>query len=254
MADFDHAAVAAVPGEGLSRAAAAHRLQVVVRREQRVARQQVLDVGNQQLLVLLFVVQAQRDQGQQPGVVCVAGQQALHALVHIGAVGQHLGQRGAREQAALRARVLGAHAVVVRIEQHAKRRVERCKRQFVRLQHKGLEEPGGVRQVPFGGAGVGHGLGAGVFRRQRGRQRHRALAHGGIVGRLRGRVGRRRQRVHHPASVPQRGGIRRGESRAVQWWRRKPRVIKAAHAPPQTSRAGRSRPGRVRSRRAPAGR
>jgi gamma-glutamyl hercynylcysteine S-oxide synthase len=68
--------------------------------------------------VLLLVLQAEFDQRsavahRQPGPA------ARHALVDGAPVGQHLGQPGPRDQAALRPRVLLADAVVVAVEQHA---------------------------------------------------------------------------------------------------------------------------------------
>jgi len=143
-----------------------HRLRRVVGRMHRIARQQVLDVGQQQLLVLLLVLQAQLHQRAQRRVVGQRGQQAQHACIHIRPIGQHLGQRRAREQPALWPRVAGAHTVVVGVEQHPKRWMKRRKAALVRLQHKGFKKPGGVGQMPFGRARVGHGLGAAVFGRQ----------------------------------------------------------------------------------------
>ena len=48
-------------------------------------------------------------------------------------------------------------------------------------QQQSLEEPGGMRQVPLGGAGVGHGLRLAVGFAQRRGQRQRACAHFGIT-------------------------------------------------------------------------
>lgn len=68
----------------------------------------MLDVGHQQLLVLLLVLQAQLYQCAQCRILPRRGQKVQHARIHIGPVRQHLGQRGARDQTALRPRVAGA--------------------------------------------------------------------------------------------------------------------------------------------------
>ena len=162
-----------------------------VRRIQRALRQQVLDVGEDQFLVLLLVLQAEFEQRRQFLVVGVLGQQARDAAVDVGAVGAHFGHRRARQQPALGARMAVADAVVVGVEQDPERRMERLELRFQPFEDEGLEEPGGVRQVPLDRAGVGHRLGAAVFVRQRLGQHQRALAHafimaapGELVGRL----------------------------------------------------------------------
>ena len=89
--------------------------------------------------------------------------------------------------------MLLAHGLVVAVEQHPEGRVKRLKTGLEALQHKGLEEPGHVRQVPLGGAGVGHGLHLAVsFGKRRG-QRLGLGAHLHITLRhlLAGRVGGR---------------------------------------------------------------
>ena len=55
--------------------------------------------------------------------------------------------------------------------------VEGPQARHMRRQHHGLEEPAGVGQVPFGGAGIGHGLDALVFGGERVRQRQAMGAH-----------------------------------------------------------------------------
>ena len=182
MADFDEPSVERMPRQSCSHGRWHHIASRRIDREQRVARQQVLYVGEHQLLVLLLVLQAQLDQGTQRGIVRHVRQQARHAGIHIGPVGQHFMERGARKQPPLRARVLGPHTVVVRVEKHPERGRKRRKPGLVRFEHEGFKKPGGVGQVPFGGAGVRHGLRAAVLGRQGRRQCHRATAHGGVAG------------------------------------------------------------------------
>jgi hypothetical protein len=153
----------------------------LVDRLQRVDREQVFQIGEHQLLVLLFVLQAQFDQRQ--GLVAAgAGDQLGHARVHLGAPPMHAGQVGPGHQAALGARKGLAHAVV----EAAKGRVKRRKAGLEALQHKGLEKPGGVRQVPFHRAGIWHGLGLAVLGRQGGGDRLAALADAQVAGGERG--------------------------------------------------------------------
>jgi hypothetical protein len=152
----------------------------VVDRVQRVHRQQVFDVGEQQLLVLLLVLQAELHQLTQLGVVR-ARQQGGDARVHVRAVGLDFGQARPRDQAALRARVLLAHALVVAVEQHPKAGVEGLEAGLKTFQHEGLEEPRHVGQVPFGGAGIRHGLHLAVGLAQGLGQRERLGAHAGVA-------------------------------------------------------------------------
>ena len=90
----------------------------------RIERQRVLDVGQEQLLVLLLVLQAEADESLDLGVAGARCQQRLHSLVDVGAVAQHVGQRRPRDQAALGTRMLRADALVVAVEEHAKGRIE----------------------------------------------------------------------------------------------------------------------------------
>ena len=155
----------------------------------------MLDVGHQQLLVLLLVLQAQLYQCAQCRILPRRGQKVQHARIHIGPVRQHLGQRGARDQTALRPRVAGADTVVIRVEQDPEGGRKRRKTRLVRLQHKGFKKPGGVGQMPFGRAGVGHGLGGAVFGRQGLHQPGGVAAHFGVAG---------NQRIHGQAALQQR--------------------------------------------------
>ena len=127
------------------------------RRPQRVLREQVQQVGQDQLLVLLLVVQAQLDQ-RADVVGHAAAQQVGHRVVDVRAVRQHLGQRRPRQQAAARPLMARADGVVVRVEQEAEALVEAAVAAAVRGQDELLEEPGGVREVPLAGAGELRGL------------------------------------------------------------------------------------------------
>jgi len=131
-------------------------------------------VGEDQFLVLLLVVQAERDQGLHgpPARFIAVADEVLHGRIHMRAIGMDLGQGRPGQQPALRPRMARAQGFVVGVEKIKKKFVERLIVRGVGLQNQGLEKQAGMRQVPFGGAGIGHGLDALVLGRQRRRQRH----------------------------------------------------------------------------------
>ena len=106
---------------------------------------------------------------------------AEHALVDLGAVALHLGQRRPRHQAALRPRILLADALVVAVEEHPEAGVEGPEAGLEALEQEGLEEPGDVREMPLGRARVGHRLHLAVLGRQRRDECQRTLAHGSVA-------------------------------------------------------------------------
>jgi hypothetical protein len=184
VADRGQAAIKAQPGQRRRRRGQ-RRGRVQIRRQQGALRQQVLDVGEHQFLMLLLVLQPQRDQRLELAALArieLAGQQARHARVDVGPVGAHLRHRRPRQQAALGARMLFADAVVIGVEQHPERRMERLEAGLHALQDKGLEEPRGVRQVPFDRTGVGHRLRAAILVGQRLGQQQRMAADVAITG------------------------------------------------------------------------
>ena len=125
----------------------------------------MLDVHEQQFLVLLLMVQAEfdgREQGRRGPVDDIE-----HAGIHGVTVVVHLVQRGTCDQAAPWPRVLPPDAVVIAVVEFTEGRVMRTKAGFGRFEHEGLEEPGDVREVPFGGARIGHRLHTSVFGRER---------------------------------------------------------------------------------------
>src|SRR5262245_35707342 len=87
-----------------------------------------------------------------------AREDAHHRGVYVSAILPDRLERWPRQEAPRRARYPLAHGLVVRVEEESETLVERPVTSIGRGEHEGLEEPGGVRQVPFGGAGVGHGL------------------------------------------------------------------------------------------------
>ena len=156
VADHDDAAGMLVPlgcGAVLMRRSRRRR-RLPHRRSERVLEQRVLDVGQQQLLMLLLVRDAELDQPGAGGI----GQQPRHRRVDVRAPRHDLGQSRARQHAASRAQDALALGLVIGIEQERPLLVvEPVTRQPVAQQER-LEEPGGVREVPFGRRGVGHRL------------------------------------------------------------------------------------------------
>jgi hypothetical protein len=168
-------------GEGQRRRAggrgARRRARAVAGRE-RLLRQRVQRVGEDQLLVLLLVGQPQRQrrcQRRDLGVV-EPRQQRHHLAVDRAAVGRDLVAARPRQQPALRPRVPRPDRLVVRVPQEPGARIDR--RDAARLQHERLEEPRRVRAVPLGRAARRHRLQLLIFWRQRRRQRLGARAHG----------------------------------------------------------------------------
>lgn len=176
MADLLHAAVERYP-VWLGRGRRHRRRAFEVCRLERIAREQVLEVGDDQLLVLLLVMQTQLD-ALGKGVRQRPLQQRAHRRVDVPAIGADLVAPRARQHAALGPRMSRADRVVVRIDQHAERGVKGPVVRRVRLQHEGLEEPRRVREVPLHGARVGHRLDRAVLRRKRRGKRGRDRAHG----------------------------------------------------------------------------
>ncbi len=93
-------------------------------RTQRVDREHVLDVGHEQFLVLLLVVQSDLD---QPGDFArhIALQQLRHVGVDVGAVGHHIGDGRTAEVPAPIAAVALTGLDVVAVEQVRVLRMER---------------------------------------------------------------------------------------------------------------------------------
>ena len=151
-------------GRELGETAARSRLRLVPIRiiggRDRILREGVQNVGEDQFLMLLLVVQADLQDAQHLGEVRLVGtcQQTLHRLVDMVPIGGHLGAVRPGQKAAQRARMTGTGRHVVGIEQVAEGGVEDVIAGKLRHQQKLLEEPSRVRPVPLGGTGIGHRL------------------------------------------------------------------------------------------------
>ena len=133
---------------------------VAINRAEWVAAERVLQVGQEQLLVLLLVVQAEHDQRPENALQAAVGtvEQRAHPRVDRLAIPVDLGDRRASEQPAFAPRDPLADRVVVGIEQETIFRWGDPVAGRGRLDDERLEEPARVCQVPLGGAGVGHRL------------------------------------------------------------------------------------------------
>ena len=158
------AAVVGVPTQRLGRRAG-QRPALGVGRALRVERQGMLNVGQQQFLMLLFMLEPQLDELPQLCAICVGdvGNDVQHSHIHLRPVGKYILQRRTADQTAFGARILISDAVVIAVEQDAKTAVERLKAGLEPLQNEGFKKPGQVRQMPFGRTGVRHGLELAVF-------------------------------------------------------------------------------------------
>ena len=119
--------------------------------------------------MLLLVVDAELDQlGNCPIAFDDARlEDCIDRGIDMPTVSQDVFERRARQQPALGSRLPGAGRFVVGIKAIGEPLIQRAKSCKMRLQHERLEEPGGMRQVPLGGAGVLHRLDDLIFRAQR---------------------------------------------------------------------------------------
>ena len=139
-------------------------------RMERVLRENVLDVGDEQFLVLLLVMQADREdrldfaraarrpRSSSNSWMC-ASIDVPEAICFC--------DRRPRDQPAEIAPVHVARGIVVGVEKIGVLRNLRCDTRHPDLQNEGLEEPAGVREMPFRRADVRHRLHDVIFRLER---------------------------------------------------------------------------------------
>jgi hypothetical protein len=139
---------------------------------ERVEREHVLDVHQQQLLVLLLVVEAQLDGVGElvERAVVEAGHQVTHPGVDVAAVEAHVVGPGPADHAPLGSGVARPDGLVVAVEEEPVVVLERREPLLVVGQDEGLEEPGDMGAVPLGRRHVGHRLDRLVLGRERRRE------------------------------------------------------------------------------------
>jgi hypothetical protein len=139
---------------------------------QRIQREEVLQVGQHQLLVLLLVVEPELERGRR-----LAVEQARDSAVDVRAVLEDFPEVGSRHLPAHRPGHALADRVVVGIEEEIEARVEAPVAGVRAGEDERLEEPAGVREVPPDRARVRHRLGRAVLGRERFRDALRRAPH-----------------------------------------------------------------------------
>jgi hypothetical protein len=133
---------------------------------ERIGPECVLDIGDEEFLVLLLMVEPE-DNALAGCGRNISGGEILQRSVHVMAVGEDLVGGGAREGGAqLLLRLLG-NGVVVAIEKPDEILMKRLIGANEFAQDEGFKEPGGVREVPLCGTCVWAGLHHHVFWRKR---------------------------------------------------------------------------------------
>jgi hypothetical protein len=118
-------------------------------RTERILEEQMLQIGQQQFLMLLFMIETQFKQ------VWAALDDERHScddrIVDVLPVRQHLGERRSSEHPALATSMKGAFRLVIAVEQEGPPLVERPVPLNVIAKNERLEEPACMSKVPFGG-------------------------------------------------------------------------------------------------------
>ncbi len=146
---------------------------------ERILEEKMLEIGEQQLLMLLFMIEPEREQvgaalrDQWHGV--------QHGLVDAAAIVDHVGEAGPRQQAALGPRMARAFRFIIAVEQERPALVVQLVAGNMVAQDERLEKPGEMRKMPFGGGRVRHRLRRRVAVGERRGQIEAERAHGEIV-------------------------------------------------------------------------
>ena len=130
---------------------------ILVSRMQRVLREQMQDVGQQQFLMLLFMIAAELDQRCDCGRKIVLHKRRHRTVDMVAIRGDRL-ERRAGDHAASRTRLTRANALVIGIEQEIELAIERAITGQSLFENHSLEKPCRMREMPFRRACVGHRL------------------------------------------------------------------------------------------------
>ncbi len=138
----------------------------------------MFEVGQDEFLVLLFMLQAKFDGRQEKLHPPVArGQDRLHAFINRATIIVNFRHAGTRQQAPFGTRILNPNLIIVGIEQVGEIVVPRGIAGASLRQDEGLEKPSGMGQVPAGRAGIRHGLDDVILNCQRRTKRFGLLAY-----------------------------------------------------------------------------
>ncbi len=124
------------------------------------------NIGEQQFLVLLLVIEPDLDDRNEFGEIGRGFDQLRHRAIDMRAISGDLGRARPRHQAALRPRGARAGRDVIRVVQIGEALIERAIIFDIGLEQKLLEKPGDVGAMPLGRARIGHRLDDLIFRRQ----------------------------------------------------------------------------------------
>ncbi|MDO9369233.1 MAG: hypothetical protein Q7T68_11750 [Sphingopyxis sp.] len=130
------------------------------RRAKRILREEMLQIGEQQFLMLLLVVDAEFDERLRRRRQ--VGQRSLNRGVNVRTPDTDFVERRPGQQAALRPRMARTFGFVIAVEEKRVTLVVKTVAGHMIAQHEGFEEPRRMREVPFGGRRVGHRLRAGI--------------------------------------------------------------------------------------------
>ena len=158
VSDLHHAAVEfAICRRGAVRLADCDGARVLVGRTQRVLREQVQNVSEQQFLMLLLVIAAEFDQLGDRGAKIILHERR-HRAVDVVTIGDDRLEGRACDHASSRTRLTGADALVIGVEEEIELRIERAVAGKIRFENHPLEKPRRVREMPFRRTCVGHRL------------------------------------------------------------------------------------------------
>ena len=138
----------------------------IVGRMRRVQGKRVQNIGEQQFLMLLLVLQPDLDDRPELVEILRGRDQFRHRVIDMRAIGRDLRNTRPRDQAALRPRLPRTGGDIIRIVEKGEALVENAIGLGMRPQQELFEEPGHMRAMPFGRARVGHRLNDLVLGRQ----------------------------------------------------------------------------------------
>ncbi len=127
-------------------------------RRQRIAGKDVLDIGQQQFLVLLFMVQSEFDRRTNISRIVSRTEQFSDLVINMSPESANILNQRPRQQTAPGPWMHLARRVVIGIEQVMILIVKTTVTFFVGFENETLEKPGRVRQMPLGWTHVRHTL------------------------------------------------------------------------------------------------